>query len=246
MGDAEAGTGTWDRRVHARQLRAPWGRRSREAGWEPPDDWWTPAVDAVCEAFATGTDLAGPCARLGEARARSGVGIGQSLDDLASFTHLAGWRSPPLELVRALAEGWADAGRGRETCQDPLTGLATAEYLRTRIGELYRADGGPSAASEHRLAVVALDPQIDPWRRAARLIVLGYELRRFFTRGESVCLLGRGRIAVITPDAVGLDLELDELRTGICWEHGAAVWSVVLPPTHREAQAMIEGLGRSG
>jgi len=247
MGDAETGTGTRDRGVHARQLRAPWGRRSREAGWNPPDDWWTPAVDAVCEAFTTGTDLAEPCTRLGEARARSGVGIGQSLDDLAAFTALAGWRSPPLELVRALAEGWADAGRGRETCQDALTGLATPEYLRTRIGELYRnADGGPVPAWGHRLAVVSLDPQIDPWRRAARLIVLGYELCRFFTRGESVCLLGRGRIGVIAPDSDDLDRELDELRRGIGWEHGAAVWSVALPPTHREALALVGGLERPG
>jgi len=204
-------------------------------------------VDAVCEAFTTGTDLAEPCTRLGEARARSGVGIGQSLDDLAAFTALAGWRSPPLELVRALAEGWADAGRGRETCQDALTGLATPEYLRTRIGELYRnADGGPVPAWGHRLAVVSLDPQIDPWRRAARLIVLGYELCRFFTRGESVCLLGRGRIGVIAPDSDDLDRELDELRRGIGWEHGAAVWSVALPPTHREALALVGGLERPG
>ncbi|MCP3014984.1 hypothetical protein NGM33_16765 [Nocardiopsis dassonvillei] len=243
MGDAEVRTGTRDRTARARELRAPWGRRSREAGWDPPESWWTPAVDAVCGAFAAGDDLAGPCGLLGGARARSGVGIGQSLDDLSAFTSVAGWRSPPPVLVRALAEGWADAGRGWQTCQDPLTGLATAEYLRTRLGELYRhTGGGAPPASGHRLVVVALDPGIDPWRRTARLIVLGHELRGFFTRGESVCLLARGRIAVVAPESADLDRELDALRRGTCWEHGAAVWTVPLPASHGEALSLVGGL----
>jgi hypothetical protein len=175
------------------------------------------------------------------------VGIGQSLDDLSAFASVAGWRSPPIALVRALAEGWADAGRGWTTCQDPLTGLATAEYLRTRLGELYRRTGGAAPpASGYRLVVVALDPGIDPWRRTARLIVLGHELHRFFTRGESVCLLGRGRIAAVAPETAELDRELDALRRGTCWKHGAAMWTVALPACHEEAMSLLGGLEARG
>lgn len=246
MGETDVGAGARDRVVHrARELRAPWGRRSREEGWDPGEDWWTPSVDAVCEAHAAGRDLSGACAQLGEARARSGVEIGRALDDLGSFGRVVGWDQVPLSLVRALAEGWVEGGRERNTCQDPLTGLSSEAYLRTRISELYRgADETVPAAFDHHLVVVALDPTLDPWRRAARLIVLGHELSRFFTRGESVCLVSRGRIAVVSQDRPGLEAQIDELRGGIGWEHGAAVWSLPLPGTHREASALLDGLGR--
>ncbi len=234
---AETGT------VAVHGLRAPWERRSRETGWASPDEWWTPAVDLVCAAFLAGGDLPQACERLGRARARAGLGIGESLTDMAAFTEVAGWRDPPMDLVRALAEGWAEEGRDHgDTCLDPLTGLGTPAYLRTRLGELYR--GAEDVG--HRLVVLLLDPALDPWRRAARMIVLAYELSRFFTRGESVCVLGRGRIAVLAPEVPELDGELDLLRRGPGWEHGAAVWATPLPETHHEALSMIGFLeGRS-
>ncbi|WP_159941643.1 hypothetical protein [Nocardiopsis sp. FR6] len=71
--------------------------------------------------------------------------------------------------------------------------------------------------------VVVLDASDGPWRRAARMVVLSHELGRFSTPGESVCVLGRHRIAVVAPDAGGLDARLDELRRGSVGEHGAAL-----------------------
>ena len=228
--------------VAVRGLRAPWERRSRETGWASPEDWWTPAVDLVCTAFLTGGNLPHACERLGRARACAGLGIGESLTDLVAFTEVAGWCTPPLDLIRALAEGWAQACRDRDTCLDPLTGLGTPAYLRTRLGELYRNTDRVG----HRLVVLLLDPALDPWRRVSRMIVLSYELSRFFTRGESVCVLGRGRIAVLAPDAPDLDDDLDRLRNGPGWEHGAAVWAAPLPATRQEALALIDRLeGRS-
>ncbi|MEU3229685.1 hypothetical protein [Nocardiopsis alba] len=248
MGETEVGSGARDRMLHrARELRAPWRRRSREVGWGRFEDWWTPSVDALCTAHVAGDDLSGPCARLGEARARAGFGIGPSLEDLDAFARAVGWEQVPLSLARSLAEGWERGGRSRGDCQDPLTGLANSEYLRTRVGELYRGvEDGVPAAFGHHLVVVALDPALDPWRRTARLIVLGHELRRFFTRGESVCLVNRARIAVIAtedPDANG---SLTRLRDEVCWEHGAAVWSAPLPSSHREASALLDSLDGGG
>ncbi|WP_017599167.1 hypothetical protein [Nocardiopsis lucentensis] len=245
MGDEGRGTGACDHGVRVRELRALWGSRSRETVWDRTEDWWTPAVDAVCAAFTTGADPADASGRLGAARARAGIGIGRSLADLAAFTEAVEWGDPPLRLVRAMAEGWAEGARAANTCQDALTGLATPAYLRTRLGELYPiGDDGPPTV-DHRLIVVTLDPTLDPWRRAARLIVLGYELRRFFDRGESVCLLSRSRIAVIAQEAEDLDGRLSELRGGPGWEHGAGVWAVPLPPALREAMTLIDGLGRA-
>lgn len=229
------------------ELRASWLRRSKEEGWEGPENWWTPSVNTLCEAYVAGEDLTAPCVRLGEARAHAGIGIGPTLTDLDAFTRVLRWERTPPSLIRSLAEGWEQGGLDRGDCLDPLTGLADRVYLRTRMGELYRGvEDGVPAAFTHRLVVIALDPSLDPWWRAARSIVLGHELRRFFTDGESVCLVNRSRIAVLTLDGPSLSAELDELREGTCWGHGAAVWSISLPRTHQEALALIEALDGGG
>ncbi|MDT0301820.1 hypothetical protein [Streptomonospora wellingtoniae] len=151
-----------------RRLRELWGRRSRERRAEPHEDWWTPAVDAVCTAVVEGKGLAEACGRLGQARARGGTTIGGALDDLAALFEALGDSQPPFTLVTALAAGWVDDGRSREDCRDPLTGLATASYLRTRISELYRGARPPAdGPAAHRLVAVALPDGLDPWRRTA-------------------------------------------------------------------------------
>ncbi|GAA4895338.1 hypothetical protein [Streptomonospora salina] len=227
-----------------RRLRELWAQRSRERRGEPHDDWWTPAVEAVCTAIVRGDGLADACERLGQARARADVSIGDTLADLAALFDALGGSDPPFDLITALASGWVDGGRSREDCTDPLTGLASAAYLRTRIGELYRDSGGLSGAAEHRLVVVGLPEGLDPWRRTARLIVLGHDLSRFFTDGESLALLSRSRMAVLAPSGTGGQDRLDRLSWEVCAEHGARVWSLALPPTRGEALALIGDLGR--
>ncbi|MFC4563687.1 hypothetical protein ACFO4E_17625 [Nocardiopsis mangrovi] len=240
-GGAELLNGAWA----GRRLREAWCRRSRATGWDPPDDWWAPAIDAVCAAAVSGADMSPMCARFGRSRARSGVGIGAALDDFAALSDVLHWPSPPMPLVKALAEGWVEAQHARDDCQDPLTGLSTAAYLRARLGELYQAAGPalpPSAT--HRLVLVALDRRLDPWRRTARMIVLGHELRRFFHRGETIARLTRSRVAVLAPVATGLDGRLRRLRTSLAREHAAELWSALLPGSHRAALAFLSDVGR--
>lgn len=143
--------------------------------------------------------------------------------------------------------GWERGTYDHGDHLDPLTGLADRDHLRTRLGELYRGtrESIPSAF-EYLLVVIALDSSLDAWRRTARLIVLGHELRRFFTCGETVGLVSRSRIAVLAPNRPSLSAELDTLREKTCWEHGAAVWSVPLPSTHREALSLIDALDGGG
>ncbi|MFC3998083.1 hypothetical protein ACFOVU_19290 [Nocardiopsis sediminis] len=227
-----------------RRLREAWCRRSRDTGWEPPDDWWAPAVDAVCAAAVSGADMSPACARFGRSRARSGVGIGAALDDFAALSDVLRWPAPPMPLVKALAEGWVEAGHAHDDCQDPLTGLSTAAYLRARLGELYQA-AGPSLppSASHRLILIALDRRLDPWRRTARMIVLGHELRRFFHRGETIALLSRSRVAVLAPASAGLDVRLLGLRATLAREHAAELWSALLPGSHRAALAFLNDVG---
>ncbi|QBI56528.1 hypothetical protein [Streptomonospora litoralis] len=231
-----------------RRLRETWGRRSRGRRGGLQEDWWSPAVDAVCTAAVRGSGLAEACGRLGQARARAGMPVGEALDDLAALCDALGRPQPPIELVTALAEGWVDGGRCREDCRDPLTGLTTAAYLRTRLTELYRGGGpgGPhGGALGHRFVVVALPAGLDPWRRTARLIVLGHELGRFFSRGETLALLSRSRLAVLAPAATNLQERLRRLEDDVCAEHGACVRSRALPSSCAEALALIDDPGRA-
>ncbi len=95
-------------------LRERWRDRSARSTWARPEDWYVPAVEALAEALAEevvesrGVEAAAD--RLGRQRADEGVGLGEALDDLTSLYLAAGVLQPPLRVVRALAEGWADAG----------------------------------------------------------------------------------------------------------------------------------------
>ncbi|MBB4935071.1 hypothetical protein F4561_005965 [Lipingzhangella halophila] len=227
------------------RLRQLWRRRSRQTGWDPPDDWWTPSVETLCAAAVEDTDMAEGCARFGQARARSGVTIGAALDDFAAFSDVVGWPAPPRRLVKAVAEGWADAGRSQDDCQDPLTGLCTAAYLRTRLDEVYReANPGDPHMASHKLIVVSLDPRINPWRRTARLIVLGYELRRIFGQGETVALLSRSRIGVLTPVRTNLVDHVRDLRAALCAENEADAWTVPLPESYADSLELLDDIGK--
>ena len=122
-------------------LRAAWRRQSLSAGWLAEDDWWTTAVDAVARAACRDGSLRQACALLGRARAQAGVGISEAMTDVAALYRVLGEGTPTLDVITALAEGWADAGLARlsgATCEDPLTGLVSFAYLRTRLREVYR------------------------------------------------------------------------------------------------------------
>ena len=113
----------------ASALRSRWQRRSAEASWAHPADWWDPAVDALAEAVADGRDATVP-AEL--PRARPGPGgrraCTEALDDLAALYAVLGADAPPFEVIRSFTAGWADAGVDpvrTAGCEDAMTGLAT-------------------------------------------------------------------------------------------------------------------------
>lgn len=252
-------------------LREAWRRESAGSGWSRSGDWWVPEVDALAEAVAS-TDSVGPadatgwlpaCDRLGRARADAGVGLGETLDDVCALWRLLPAGAPPLPVVRAVAEAWADAGLcqlATTTCEDPLTGLATAGYLRTRLAEIYREAerAGTPVPDSHALLVVAAEPPAaDPdnpddggatgWRMLRHRLAVGVCLRTALSGGETlaalsatsaVCLVGRG--PQLPPMLTGL-------RHGLT-THAALrpvrVWLEPLPPKLDEAYALLKELAR--
>jgi len=227
----------------AAALGDAWRARSLDSGWVFPEDWWAPEIDAVTHAVIAGADMTDACARLGHARAQAGVGIGETLEDLTALYAVLGWEMPPMASVRPLAEGWVESGMfglSDLTCEDPLTGLATLPYLRTRLAEIYRGERVPREA--YCLVVVDLVTRLDPWKRIAWTIVIGHELRRVYPGEETLTLLGAGRAAALVPRRPELELAATRLRRDIAARHGARVWVERLPETAPRAAALLDCL----
>ncbi len=191
-----------------RVLRVRWRTASIAAGWRFPSDWGLPEVDGVCAAVAQRTDLSGPLAGLGRARADAGAGLDETLTDVAALHAVITTPqsrsglvatdpdAAPTALIRAAALAWADASNGdlgNTEATESLTSLSTQAYLRTRLGEVYRQatrDVVPVAQS-HSLLVVTLDlSDVVGWSRLMAMVLVADVLRDVFDGGESVALLG--------------------------------------------------------
>ncbi|WP_433331462.1 hypothetical protein [Spirillospora sp. CA-294931] len=244
------------------ELREQWRGRSMAVGWSLPGDWWAPAVEAVVEAVCDGRGMAVACVWLGQARGRAGVGLGETLDDLGALFTVLAWPDPPLTLVRCVAEGWVDSGLmslATESCEDPLTGLTTMAYLRSRLAELYRAAAelGISPAETHALVIVDLSDGSEPWRRLARAIVVAHDMRVVFRGGETLTLVGTGRAAALVPTTSRLEPQVASLRRlltrtlarsddpdggRLVGGGGFLAWIERLPGSPGEAQELLEVL----
>jgi hypothetical protein len=231
------------------RLCEAWRRQSMICGWAADDDWQVAAVDTVAVAACRRIGLAAACGTLGRERARGGVGIGEAITDLAALCFVLDGTDPPLALVRPLAEGWAEAGLARmsdATCEDPLTGLATVPYLRTRLGEVYREaqQAGRSAADTHRLLVADLPHRLDPWDRLSVLILVSNELRAAFPGGETLSLAGPGRAIALARALPELPFRATGLRRSLSDAHGTRLRLLRPPARLEEALRLIDELAR--
>ncbi len=202
----------------ARTLRERWFACSSALGWSAPAEWPDPTVDAVCEAVTTRRPrperqraVEKALARWAGARAESGVGLGETLSDLAalhaavssdSVGEAAGRGPDGVRLIRVVSLAWTDVACGdlAETAVvDPLSGLASARYLRTRLAEVYRAARarGARVGDDHALVVVAMD--VHGWSRVAPLAVAGDAAAVVFDAGESIAVVGRSTVVVLAP-----------------------------------------------
>jgi hypothetical protein len=236
-----------------------WRRGSLANGWLATDDWDGEAAHAVgVAACGDGGALTLACVRLGRSRAKAGIGIAETIGDLgALFEVLDGPgqpnSGPPLTLVCSVAEGWAEEGMAqlsRGGCEDPLSGLATVPYLRTRLAEVYREAGqrGRSPASTHRLLVVSLPRRPDPWDRMALAILVGHDLRTAFPGGETLCLArrngltGSGPAIALVRERADLPMRYAKLRRRIQDTFGAQIQMTRLPDALAGALRIVDEL----
>ncbi|WP_214319503.1 hypothetical protein [Nonomuraea sediminis] len=227
-------------------LLTRWRARSLAAGWSMPEDWWTPAVEHAIKAVNRGHDLSHACLALGGARARAGVGIAEGMTDLAALFTALDRGEPPFAAVRSFATGWTEASfapMAELACEDPLTGLATATYLRTRLGELYRGSAGGS----HRLVVA--EPYRQPGELAERLAAmlgLAATLREVFTGDETLAVLAPVRVGALARTCGELPARVARLRTArIGYGMRPRVTVRALPEAYGQALTLVRTLSLS-
>lgn len=256
----------------SRVLRARWRTASLASGWRFPSDWALPEVDAVCAALVTEGPTDSVLSGLGRARAAAGAGLEETLSDLAALHAVLadpdvadGFVAPeidatPSRLLRVTALAWAEVAvdqLSNTEVTDPLTGLPTAAYLRTRLAEVYRSAARMRrpANEHHVLLVVSMDlSELTGWPRLTVMILASDALRAVFDGGETVACIGPSTLGVLTERdddlptrAVALRREINTMLQADPQLHGVAVPAVRLvrlAPTFAESCAQLGGLGR--
>lgn len=241
-------------RSSAAELRGRWEERSVATGWAFPSDWHLPAVDAICEALCSRADVWPAAERLGHDRAVAGVSLAETLLDIDVLADLApDWGDV---LRRATSLGWADrAASPTEAVVDALTGLASAEYLRVRLGEVYRAaevEGSPAGAT-HALVVIRLGRAgAANWTQDLPMILVGDAMRTVYAGGQSLARIGPVVAVALTErtDMLGrqarLLAEMLATRIPVRRDPGVLpqVWIENLPPRWPAAVDLLGELGR--
>jgi len=183
------------------ELQDRWCVQSNTAGWLFASDWHDPAVEALCEACLRGENLWPAAERLGSARASAGASLGETLADVDGLTAVLPGIATEV-LHRAVSLGWADQMMEPAiSVFDPLTGLVSSQYLRTRLGEVYRAGdiAGSRVSSSHALVVVRMDlSDRTGWDRMTPLMLAGDAMRAVFDGGESLARLADHMAVVLT------------------------------------------------
>lgn len=202
---------------------------------------------------AAGTPVPGAAASDGSADA-----VVETADATAEPAHVPDVDALPTRLLRIVAVAWAEVALNEVTAgevHDPLTGLPTLAYLRTRLAELYRqaARDGVCVAEGHALVVISLgfDGRA-MYLRPAGMILAADVLRDVFDGGESYAVLGASTVVALVPRSTGVAAGAVRLRRELTErfavdpqlaEAGSARVGVMrLPADHDEACRLLDSL----
>lgn len=247
--------------AQATDLLRAWESASISSVWLRPGDWYTPAAEALVEALHLSLDTAPAAFRLGQARAAAGVGITESIDDMAVLFHAAGFQSAPIRSIRSLCEGWSErdaAPSTMPTLTDPESGLGTPEYLTQRLAEVYGASERNATKVSETHALVLVDVAMadhDPWQRIARNAAIGAALKDSYGQAHPMARLSDGVYAVLVDRNSSLGDGLAslrdhiavrsvEMRVGNLMRQPPRVWVESLPDSHTYVQELLESVYR--
>lgn len=242
-------------------LLRSWESMSLASVWLRPGDWYTPAAEALAEALQAGRDTAPAAYRLGQARAAAGVGITESIDDMAVLFRTAGFESAPIRSIRSLCEGWTERDTAPvvvSAMTDAESGLGTTDYLVQRLAEVYGAAARSGARVSETHALVLVDVSVsdtDPWQRIARNATVGHALTDAYGLGHPMARLSDGVYAVlVSRDATlgtGIATLRDhiaeraiQMRVGSLMRQPPRLWVESLPDSHAYIQDLLESVCR--
>jgi hypothetical protein len=195
-------------------MRERWRAASLKAGWPFPNDWNVLPVELVCHSLTEGRNLLPALQQLGSARGEQCIALNQALRDVAALYAAMfptdrdeGGNSLdalPTSWAQAVATGWGETAAaqiGGAKVVDAFTGLCTAAYFRTRLGEVYQAceAEGVEPANRYTLALISVDlrPAM-AFDRTLAMILVADVLAHVFHSGESRALLAPSTAAVLS------------------------------------------------
>jgi hypothetical protein len=184
----------------------------------------------------------------------AGASLGETLADVDALTAVLPG-VPADVLHRAVSLGWADQmTEPAVAIFDPLTGLVSPDYLRTRLGEVYRAAGSSAdkVSARHALVVVQVNlADRTGWDRITPLILAGDAMRTVFDGGQSLARLADHMAVVLTEREEMLARRtqllaalLSERSSRIGSDARPRVWIESLPDSLPSALNLIGALAR--
>ncbi len=215
-------------------------------------------LEAVAESLAAGDDVAPAAAEAGRTLAADGASLGEALSALRTCTVLLGLGEPGFLATEALATSWSEATLaflGDVSCEDPLTGLASAAHLRARLQEIYRAADlvGASVRASHALLVADTGDLTDhvgndPFAHALTLAGVAEAVRGVFPGEETLARVGHDKVVALVRRPAHLGATVVELRA-LLRDVGfprTRIWVEALPDDAAMAAQALAGLAHLG
>ncbi len=224
--------------------------------------------EVIAEVLASGSSSADEaCAVVGRELAKDGASLDEALEGLRlTYAAVVGTDPAYIDTV-ALSVAWSEATLGylhQLSCEDPLTGLASLAHVRSRLAELYRAQGtGVQVRDSHALVIADLPQGFsdDQWgradlstgqrlrlSRALYLSRLGEAARDVFAGSETVGRLGPNRIVIIARRDDRLGQRVALLRRLVSaldlGDQPSRVWIEGLPTVDSGAALLLDELAR--
>ncbi len=203
------------------------------------------SLDAAIGLFSEaleGGDMAPAVDAFGTRRGVDGVALAASLDDLSTVHRIVAGEEPSGLSLRRFAIAWSEAAHGTFIARgalDHTTGLATTDYLATRLRDLARS----SECAGRRLVVAeGPDPSTPRFPTMLRSARVARELADSFPQSETPIGLSLGRVAVIAPEDEAFEANLVRARIAIRAIDGGrrtAVEPIGLPDAVADVRAFI-------
>lgn len=163
---------------------------------------------------------------LGSEHGAMGRGLEEALEHVERAFREASGTEPPLGVLRAVTTAWADEALGALLARGALdhrTGLATFDYLLTRLRDLARV----GAAGERRLVAATWRPAQSRFAAMLETARVAARLAEAFPSGETPAHLASGRVAILVPADERFTADLAAARLRVSDRHGVPDAEVV-------------------